>query len=89
MLFCLCHSAAWLSADHPALLQGMQNQIQVELAASQAAAPEVEAGRAFAQMTRTDADAATASLNAGLETVIAAADHLQNRLHVEVWPTHF
>ena len=66
----------------------MQNQVQVELAASEAAAPEVEAGRAFAQMTRMDADAAAASLNAGLAAVTAAADHLQNRLHVKVWLIH-
>ena len=68
------------------MLQGLHNHIQVEVATSEAASPDVEAGRAFAHMTWTDAATAAAALGTGLTAAVGAAEQLQNRLHVQVQP---
>ena len=70
------------------MLQGVHNQIQIEVAASEAASPDVEAGRAFAHMTLTDSAKAAAALDTGLAATVGAAEQLQDRLHVQVRPFH-
>ncbi|KAK9844515.1 hypothetical protein WJX74_003480 [Apatococcus lobatus] len=71
-------------APDPLPTQGVQNQIQMDMAAVEAASPDVEAGRAFAQMTRADADRVAAALDTGLTAAVAAAEHLQDSLGVQV-----
>ena len=68
------------------LAQGLSNQMQLEVTSTEgpADARDLQSGRAFQRMARSDADSLAAALEAGMTAALAGADHLRDTLDFQV-----
>ncbi|KAK9868324.1 hypothetical protein WJX84_000355 [Apatococcus fuscideae] len=69
--------------------QGLSNQMQLEVTSTEgpADARDLQSGRAFQRMARSDADSLAAALEAGMTAALAGADHLRDTLDFQVEAT--